>query len=455
MDILSFLPPLAISFFIGFFLLRAALPGEGRVNPALFVSLAAGLGLGLSGCLAFFHFVFRPAWHAPAVIAANLVLLAGLFCLSLRRNGTLKALFGFRRPDLERPAILREALTLSLIVLAALFFLLYTQVQPYGGWDAWSVWNFKARFLFLEESSWQAMFDPALWRSSPHYPILLPLIIVWGWSFGRNAGPQVPLWVSVIFSAMTAGLLAGALRERIKTLPAVLAALLMVSAPFFVTFATSQYSDIAVAYYLLAAFACFLQGRRDGGRGWFFLSGLCAGLLSFSKNEGALAALLACGLFLCLLVFAAPRQRRSLLPFAAGLFLTGLPTLIFQVFFAPENLTFINGLVSAEHPTGLSRLKVTLAFLLFALKSAQWGGLWILTAGGLLIAGPRALRKGRWIFAAFLFLYLACAVFYYCLNTYFEITWWLRSTVHRVYFTVLPLAVFWCFVSLFRPDGKE
>jgi hypothetical protein len=55
---------------------------------------------------------------------------------------------------------------------------------PLGGWDAWSCWSLKAKFIFLGQENWKDVLSPGLWRSNTHYPLLWPLINVWFWDLG-------------------------------------------------------------------------------------------------------------------------------------------------------------------------------------------------------------------------------------------------------------------------------
>ena len=44
--------------------------------------------------------------------------------------------------------------------------------NPYGGWDAWAIWNLKARFLFfgIDDGAWAQMFAPEVVWNHPDYP---------------------------------------------------------------------------------------------------------------------------------------------------------------------------------------------------------------------------------------------------------------------------------------------
>ena len=84
---------------------------------------------------------------------------------------------------------------------------------PSGGWDAWSCWNLKAKFIFLGHENWKDVLAPGLWRSNTHYPLLWPLINVWFWDLGGHFDQAVPMLNSIVFALLTAGILLFGLLE--------------------------------------------------------------------------------------------------------------------------------------------------------------------------------------------------------------------------------------------------
>jgi len=368
--------------------------------------------------------------------------------------------------------------------------------------------------------NWENMFHPILWRSSQHYPLLLPLMNVWGWIFSDTPTPVIPLVNSIIFTFLTAALLFSGLKAVIKTFPALLAVLLLLSSSTFMIYATSQYCDIVIAYFLLAVFVClvlsrlhqtkslvplqltspeklnllisgtsapFLDNNKIVAGALAFLAGLFLGCLSFTKPEGTLASLL----IACLAVpyfidgmrsshVRHPEARRAegslgdpCLPagrlrfaqddpighfltfLSAGLLIGFLPTILFHVFYAPANQTFINGLNSAQHPVTMERLKIIAMYVMFEFMSRKWHGLWALLFIGLLFSQGRCWKKERVVLFFFLISYAFMTTFYYWLNTYFEITWWLTVTLPRILSAVLPVVIFWVFYSVWGENSKE
>jgi len=469
--------PYLISLLIGWLIIFLLLPPQKQTNLLLRLSLSFGLGLGISASLTFYSFIIFDKLNKVFVLLVHLCLLLWLLASiywkhrhcenkeqtangkqSLLRDCFAMNYIGSWLAMTRDTKILKVLLGLGLI--AATTFLLWTQANfyPLGGWDAWSVWNVKSRFLFLGGQQWENMFHPILWRSSQHYPLLLPLINVWGWIFSDTPTPMIPLVNSIIFTFLTAALLFSGLKTVIKTFPALLAALLLVSSPTFVVYATSQYCDIVLAYFLLAVFVCLTLSRLHQTKSLALLAGLLLGFLSFTKPEGTLASLL----MACLAIFYLSDKKGKkflkgplFISLSAGLLIGFLPTILFHVFYAPANQTFINGLNSAQHPVTMERLKIITMYVMFEFMSRKWHGLWALLFIGLLFSQGRCWKKEMMVLFFFLISYAFMTTLYYWLNTYFEITWWLTVTLPRILSAVLPVVIFWVFYSVWGENFKE
>jgi hypothetical protein len=447
--------PLAISFLLGFLLLRRILGQEAKTDPLLCFFLAGGLGLGTSSALTFLSFIVFNQFNRVFIIAVHLVVLLGLIFI---KPGTFRLNTGMFSLNLK--PLSPGNLTIAAILIAALWPLyLYASYYPYGGWDAWSCWNLKARFLYVGQESWQNMFDPVLWRSSPHYPLLLPLIHVWTWSFLPAPLEMAPLINSILITILTAGLLIAGLRAFIPPTISVLSALLFLTMPFYVKLAISQYSDGILGYFLLAAIVCLVIAKLQKHPGWAVLAGVFLGFLSFTKPEGMMASLI-----LILLAFFhflwkennRPEAKKLVKNFLVGAAVAFIPTVLFQIGYSPGNQTFINGLTSTDSPADLYRFKFIFAYSYTELTSEKWHFIWWLLALGMILARRESFRKDIVIVPVFLLAYSGVIAAYYFLNTYFKIEWWLQVSLNRILFSLLPVAVFWIFYTLWRERaGKD
>ena len=225
---------LGISFLIGYLLIRPWLAGH-SFEPLLLVFLAAGLGLGLSSQIIFYTLIIFGQLNKFWVIAVHVLLLAFLIIQNYQASKRNKISLFFKGKMV--PA---DLLWMGLLGVVFVPIIIYVQLYPMGGWDAWSVWNLKAKFIFSGEERWKNMLDPIMWRSSPHYPLLLPLINVCGWIFLSSPATAGPLIVSVLFTLLTVGALIFGLKPRAGFAAATLGGLLLLTLPYFVQLATSQ-----------------------------------------------------------------------------------------------------------------------------------------------------------------------------------------------------------------------
>ncbi len=443
--------PFFLSFCIGYLLIKIILRKEDNIPRTVLFFLAGGLGLGLSSHIHFFTLILFDRFHPQANIFIHgilfLLLLSILSISFFRKEG---------RPFFfNRPLFSMRVIPVSLL-LALGFLPLWIQAHfyPYGGWDAWAVWNFKAKFIYLAEENWENMFSPILWRSSQHYPLLLPLMNVWGWTFLQDPIYLTPLLTSLTFTLLLIGLLYSGIYYLTRNPFSILAPLLLLSISFFETLATSQYCDILIGYYLLASFVCLVMAFAGQGKFTFLLAGLFLGFLSFTKPEGMLAS----GLVICLSLgyYFLKKKNHPNSGFSLvflGLLLTVLPTIIFQLYYAPQNQTFINGLISADKPVSLERFKTLLPYFFKEFTSEKWSHIWTLLAGGILLGYKKCFSDPVVIIPLFLSFYFGVVILYYFVNTYFSLLWWLEVTLNRILFTLLPTVIFWIFCGLWRQDS--
>jgi hypothetical protein len=436
--------PFLISLLIGYLVLTILLDEKDGDSRLVKIFLAGGLGMGLSGNLTFYSYLLLDQLHPPLVITGHVILLGLLFLYGLvAHKQRLFKIIPFKSID-------GKTAGLTILFLLALV-PVWEQAQcfPFGGWDAWQVWNFKAKVLFLGGENWKNIFAPDLWRTSPHYPLLLPLINVWGWLFVNRAADAGPLLTSFLFTALTTGLLFAALLKTTKNPFSILAALLLLTLPQFNVLATSQYCDIVVAYYILAGVYCLEQSWKTQNKHYALLAGLFLGLLSFTKPEGLIAAGLITVTGLPVLVLTVlpdqklARSRCSLL--LTGLILTAIPSFAFHALYSPGNQTFVNGLTSAQKPADWERLQVILLSLGQELISMKWRGIWLLLLVGGVIGGKRCFQNKNLLPGLFLFSYLSVITAYYFINTHFDIRWWLDVSLNRILLSVLPMTAFWTF----------
>jgi hypothetical protein len=437
-----------ISTALGFLLIR--LLTAGRLHIIIHLLLALALGLGIDGTVTFYTHIlfnqFNRFLPIGLVIAGTLIL---FFIKGTKPAG--------KKSKKETPGTNNLTFTKShgLCLLALVLLTIPLAVSanhyPLGGWDAWSCWNLKAKFIFLGQENWKDVLAPGLWRSNTHYPLLWPLINVWFCDLGGQFDQVFPLLNSIAFALLTAGILLFGLLELTGSLLVSIAAAVMVTAlPFGVTLYTSQYSDSLLGLYLLSSLTCMLLAEKHNLPQLKIVSMVFLGLMTFTKNEGLISA----GITALLILWHERSRKEELKNLIIAFLAAALPTIIFTLFMAPKNEAFINGLASTEKPTNLSRLGVIAVYPWFEMISAKWDGFWVLALGGILLAGKKLWQSTLGMIGVSLILYMGVVMAYYAVNTFFEISWWLSTTLSRIIFALIPTIALWIGAGLLSSPAR-
>ena len=169
--------------------------------------------------------------------------------------------------------------------------------SPHGGWDAWGIWNLKARFLFfgIDDGTWIRLFTPEIVWSHPDYPLLLPTTIARYWLLLGKPSPWIPSIVSMLSLGLTLWLIHAAVKSSAGQLPANISIIVLLGATFFVQHAGSQFADNYLALFVVAAAIVLKQllvSDYQSAKGWgmLYLLGILLGFAASTKNEGLLIA---------------------------------------------------------------------------------------------------------------------------------------------------------------------
>lgn len=441
-----YLLPFAVSLILGFCIVKTALK-EHTPNALLTFFLSALIGLGTSGFLTFTSFVFFnqlvPFW----VITLHLGVIAVLGG-QLHRKGQLDT------TPLIKTLSWQDGIAMLILIAICIPTIVHASLYPYGGWDAWGTWNMKARFLFLGGTSWSNMFDPMLWRDQINYPFLLPLIHVWFWSFAVAPSYIVPLSMTCLITFITAGLLYGILKEITGK-----SWLILVPACLFTNFsvaiqASSQYSDLLLAAFLLSALGSFSLFNITKEAGYLLLMGAALGMMGFTKVEGMsllIITSISAGILITTTAAFQNIQKLALTKLGTAAALAAIPLLVFAFIYAPKEVAvFENGLISANHPSTLDRLRVILSYIGSNLVNARWQGLWLIPLIGVIITGKKSLHKNIVLFPVVLGTYTLIFLSMYFINTHYEIVWWLNTSFERVAMGILPATLCWATLAIFE-----
>jgi hypothetical protein len=461
--LLSCLTPIAIAFILISILWPEQVPL--RFAFLLKLCLAVGVGFGLLSCLYFLQLsLFGPSRRG--LISTEIALLA-----------ILLALFFYARKSRERSVAGEHAsgpLHESRLarILAILFFiaLLSTIVilvflslrKPHGDWDAWAVYNMKARFLFRAGEHWRDVFSKPMEWAGPDYPLLIPTALAASWTLLGKESLVVPALVAMLFTLATIGIATCSVAALRGKTQGFLCGLILMGTAFLTTHGADQYSDIPIAFFFLATLALIhLQdGVANSDFKFLILAGLTAGLSAWTKNEGALFLI---AVLVSRFLVTVPRNGwksylRSVRYFAGGL----LPVLFVVIYFKVTIAARSYLLAPPEGPSLIAKLADTARyrtiidyFVRLGLAFGNWPTSIVpLLAFYLLLLGIRIPEKQRPSIAGSLIalgIMLAGYFTIYVISPR-DLEWHMGTSLDRLYSQLWPSFILIFFLTVRTPE---
>ncbi|MEO7271071.1 MAG: glycosyltransferase family 39 protein [Vicinamibacterales bacterium] len=359
------------------------------------------------------------------------------------------------RERTRRLAWLRTPSALLCLVVCAVAvtaFAATSRVQPHGEWDAWAIWNLRARFLFLA-TNWRDGLSPLMPWSHPDYPLLLPLSVARIWTYAGHDTQAVPIALAALFAATSVAIVGISVGTARSASLGWYAAAAVAGSPAFIRYTPSQCADLPLAAYVLVSVLSLGEGLTTAARAPWVMAGIGAGLAAWTKNEG---------LVFCLLIIAAavlapcPDQTRSRATRCGYLVVGTVPMLgalgLLKLITPSNDLLAAGTLSSAlSHLHELDRWQTV--------AGRFWHELWYSGASlvGVLPAvvafvGLRGLQKPVAVGPATGLAVVALLVTTYALVyvvTPQDLEWHLNTSVDRVLLQVYPAAI-WCAMMLVR-----
>lgn len=437
-----------------------------RADLLLILALGVGLGLGLSSAGFFIGLVgFGPS---KAYFAAEIAVLAVLIACVLRRirTGANTVTRGSGGRATRTPFVswlLAPGFAVSLV--AAVFAFGYrSATYPHGGWDAPSIWNLRARFLFRGGGHWKDAFSDLLgtWTHAD-YPLLVPGAIARAWSFIGSEPQAAPMLVGLLFTVATALLLLGALASLRSRGQGLLAGIVILCSHTLVFQGANQYADIPIAFFMLATFVALALADtvKEGGAIFVALAGLTSGLAAWTKNEGLLFVL---ALFVAqLLMVTHVRGWRQALRRQA-IMLVGLAPILLLIIAFKWGVAPRNDLLASLQPADIIDRLITPWRLWYVLKS--FGERFMILSGWLAAAplvlvlyllavgwGERGVeRECMGTMLVTLGLVLAAYLFVYVVTPY-DLAWHVNTSMLRLAFHGWPSLLFAYFLIVKTPEA--
>ena len=437
--------------------------------PLLPLFLAFGLGQGVTSCVVFLFLLVhgRVAKSYPIVELLLLALLAVLF-FWLRKRRVVSA--EEARPRLRYEFVFAIAFYGSLAAaLAVLTFDLWR--TPDGIWDAWAIYNLRARGIFRGGEAWRDTFSTVIPWSHPGYPLLLQLSAVRGWIYAGRELIAVPVTLAWLFTVSTLGTVVAGVAILRGRAQAYLAGIVLLGYTYFITHGSSQYADVPLMFFFTAAIVLFAlhlgadDDLRRSGR-FLLLAGLATGMAAWTKNEGLLfvAAASAAHLVVTLREKDFRAYLRELAFFAAGL-LPGLLCLaIFKWAIAPpsELIAAMGAESMLPKITNFSRYVLIVKELVYRVIHYTGRGMnlaYVLVIYAALVGATRK-RKTSVVFGVVLLALMLLGYAWVYLTTPYELGWHMHWSMDRLLLGLWPsfVVTFFLFVpapeEIFRYDAR-
>ncbi|HVO98992.1 MAG TPA: hypothetical protein VMT15_13035 [Bryobacteraceae bacterium] len=395
-------------------------------------------GVGLASCLFFLmHWAVPGVRVLPMIVEIALLAFAGYEVYRIRTQV---------RETESTPNVfllpLAGAAILGLIGATAVMSIVW-DANPEGNWDAWSIWNLRARMFTSDGALAQRAWSPVL-TGHPEYPLLTSGYIARSWNYAQtpldNVASAVPIVTSYLFFAALLAMASGgvaALRSRALGL---LFGLALLASPNLLAEVPAQYADVPLASFFLGAVVCWLLDEP-------VLAGVLASLAAWTKDEG-LFFLAAFAVFA--LVFRRarwPRWIAGAIPTTAIVLLIkfglarGSPSLVggsslSKVFAFGRSMQVMAGFVSGFAGMMVDWYHPLLPAIVLAV-ALRFQNKWkrdVLFPGGISLA----------MLAGYLGVYLAASN---------DLSWQLQTSMNRLLVQIWPLLLLTIFMTLRAPES--
>ncbi len=322
------------------------LSGQQRGPRWAAILLAAGagamFGIGATSILFFLAILLVPRFPLAELLVEIAALAWLIYRIVKRRQPQSPA----NKPRLASNLSVAGALAIVLILGTAAMDKSW-DLNSQGNWDAWAIWNLRAKFLAAPELAARA-WSPLLSNTHPEYPLLLSAAIARCWIFSGSTPDAVPIAIAYVFFLSLIAAVTGGIAIARGAAAGLVAGLTLACTAALLHEVPSQYADVPIAAYMACAAVFVLVSSQDreqpgvapasidpvaGAPRWAlhpaFWAGVFAGFALWTKDEGALFCIV-------LLALLALFLRRDVWRVILGMLPGGLIYLAFKLFLAPR-----------------------------------------------------------------------------------------------------------------------
>jgi hypothetical protein len=311
------------------------------------------------------------------------------------------------------------------------------EANPHGNWDAWSIWNLRAKFLAAGDGLMARAWSPKLNFTHPDYPLLLSGFIASCWSDSGVVSTLAPTATSYVFFLALLALLTGGMAALRGGPTGLLAGLCIMAVPALLAEVPAQYADVPLACFFAGAVLCALLERPA-------LAGAFAACAAWTKDEGLLFLVVVFG---AVAVF----QPRAFLRFLCGAAPVALLVFVFKFVMAGGTPSLLHGF---RQLTDLGRYRATAAAMagqIFAWRSG-WYHPVLPVVVSLIGLGLERKHVRAALFCAAVVLAMVAGYFGVYVVTPNELQWQLQTSLNRLFVQLTPLVVIAAFAATRAPE---
>jgi hypothetical protein len=427
-----------VALLVGGLVIRLMCARGETMDVPLDLFFAFGLGVGILSQITFYSVLVQNGFDPMFTASVALLFILFISLMIVRRKDTVsfnvqpsRSFFFF----------------ILLLVPVVLFLMVANLNMPYGDWDAWSLWNFRANAIYRSADGWWTIFHNQVQGS---HPWLLPFWTVWGWAVAGQETVMVPIFTTIFMTTALLGGLVFGLIGSIGLRRALLAGVFLMSVPFFILHCAAQYADIFTAFYFLSAVIALRLFLQHKMRKHLLIFAAFLALLAFSKDEGIILVFLTL-LFSPLLKENNPFLRRYFWAvFASGLVAVMLVEVLMRTQILPSPV------ISSPYygidpgllfkPERWMMLMRGIGKLLIFNPLSGWFILLLIDVIILTLYKPAEpfLRLVMYVLCSF---FLIFAVLYVACTT--DMGWRMSVTLLRLVYQIMPVGVFFMFLKVF------
>lgn len=381
--------------------------GNGRPSLTMIVALSGICGVGTLGFVLFWISLLGLVPSFGVVFVVGLLAAITLATWFWRRGRA-----GLVLPEWK--GRFRVVDLLALFPLALIAYILITAFAsawylPMDEWDAWAIWQLKAKILtHVPLSPTPDIFhDLTIRFSHLRYPLMVPTLVAGLWGTVGQQDESLARMLLGLFYLLLPVILYSTMRWRLGRTSAMLLTAAQVALPTVFHWGMAGTADLAVTTFYAASVCLLIKWIDQRQTPDLVLMGLLSAFAAFTKNEGlALAALNV----LVVVLFAALRRPRpnrqgwlTVAAVAAGMLLIMVPWFVWSHSIPAGDEDYASKLTPDRVVSNLSRLpQISAAFWDQFSDPARWGSFWLLAPCAALL-GFKAWRQPNmwalWILA--------------------------------------------------------